>query len=131
MLHLPPPSKKSVNERMLRDLLTEYFYGYCLLRILHAIHAMRLKHPLICILLIKIDLDAAYRRLHVTAKMALLTITIIKKIAYILLRLPFGVANGPNDYSLVSEPLFDLTNEILRDTSYDPSLLHSPIQEQL
>ena len=126
-----PPSNKSVNERMQRDLLTECFYGYCLLRILHAIHAMRISHPLICILLIKIDLDAAYRRLHVTAKMALLTITIIKKIAYILLRLPFGVANGPNDYSLISEPLFDLTNEILRDPSYDPSLLHSPIQEQL
>ena len=126
-----PPSNKSVNDRLLRDLLTECYYGHCLLRILHTIHVMRLRHPLLCILLIKIDLDAAYRRLHVTAAMAVLTITIIKKIAYILLRLPFGVANGPNDYSLVSEPIFDITNDILRDPTYDPSQLHSPIQHRL
>ena len=126
-----PPSNKSVNGRLLRDLLTECYYGHCLICILHTIHIMQLRHPLLCILLIKIDLDTAYRRLHVTAEMAILTITIIKKIAYILLRLPFGAANGPNDYSLVSEPIFDITNDILRDPTYDPSQLHSPIQHRL
>ena len=77
--------------------------------------------------MLKIDLDAAYGRLHVTAKMALLTITIIQKIAYVLLHLPFGVANGPNDYSVVSEPIFNLTNDVLRDPSFDPTILHSPL----
>ena len=84
--------------------MLEYFYGHCMLRVLH-----KLRHPKFRILLIKIDLDAAYRRLHVKAAIALLTITIIEKLAYVLLHLPFGVANGSNDYSLVSEPLFDLT----------------------
>jgi len=36
--------------------------------------------------------------------MALLAITIIGRIAYILIRLPCGVANGPNDYSIISTP---------------------------
>ena len=126
----PPPSNKSINQRMLRDLLEPCYYGHCLLRILHSIHKMRFIHPTIRIFLIKLDLDAAYRRLHVVAEMAVLAITIIKKIAYILLRLPFGVANGPNDFSLVSEPIIDLTNDILHDDTFDPNKTHSPLNEK-
>ena len=91
---------------------------------------MRWTHPQLRILITKLDLDAAYRRLHVVAAMAVLTITIIKKIAYILLRLPFGVANGPNDFSLVSELIIDLTNNILHDESWDPADIHSPLQPE-
>ena len=91
---------------------------------------MRLCYPALPIFVIKIDLNAAYMRLHITAKMALLTITIIKEIAYILLRLPFGVSNGPNDYSLISEPIMDLTNDILLDPTYDPSEINLPIKEK-
>ena len=127
----PPPSSLSVNDRMDRDMLNECFYGHCLLRVLHKIQRMRIRHPKLRILLLKIDLDAAYRRLHVKAAMALLTITIINEIAYILLRLPFGVANGPNDYSIISEPIFDLTNDILGDDTFDPNTIHSPIQSKL
>ena len=119
----PPPSNKSVNQIMDREALQECFYGHCLLRVLNRIHSMRVRHPLLQILLIKIDLDAAYIRLHVRAKMALLMITIIDAIAYVLLRLPFGVANGPNDYLLISEPLFDLTNYIMEDPTFDPKTL--------
>ena len=61
--------------------------------------------------------------------MAVMTITIIKRIAYILLRLPFGVANGPNDFCLVSEPIIDLTNDILRDDTWDPELIQSPLKK--
>ena len=73
----------------------------------------------------KLDLEAAYRRLHVTTRMALLAITIIGRIAYILLRLPFGVANGPNDYSIISETIMDLTNDILADDTFDPAIIKS------
>ena len=62
--------------------------------------------------------------------MSVLTITIIKKIAYILLRLPFGVANGPNDFCLISESIIDLSNEILRGDTWDHKLLHSPLQSR-
>ena len=47
----------------------------------------------------KLDLDAAYRRLHMLAKMAVLTMTIIKRMAYILMRLPFGEANAPTTFA--------------------------------
>ena len=92
---------------------------------------MRYTKPNVRIFQMKLDLEAAYRRLHVTAAMALLTITIIGRIAYILLRLPFGVANGPNDYSIISEAIMDLTNDILEDTTFDPSVIHSPLQSTL
>ena len=61
----------------------------------------------------------------------MLTITILKEISYILLRLPFGVANGPNDYSLISEPLFDLTNDILLDSTLNPIEVNTPLQNEM
>ena len=91
---------------------------------------MRIQHPELLILLIKYDLDAAYRRLHIIARMAVLAITILKNIAYILLRLPFGVANGPSDYCVISEPVVDLSNDILRDNSWDPSKTYSPLRSK-
>ena len=89
---------------------------------------MRWKHPILRIFITKLELDAAYVQLHVVAVMVVLTIKILKKIAYILSCVPFGVANGPNDFSLVSELIMDLTNDILRDKSWDPSVIYSPLQ---
>ena len=127
----PPPSGMSINRRLLPESLEPCFYGFCLLRILHFIHMLRFTHPDVAILIMKLDLDAAYRRLHVLIKMAALSITIIQRIAYILLRLPFGVANGPGDYSTISETIFDMTNDILRDDTWDHKTLHSPLQAEL
>ena len=126
-----PPGGSSINDRMDRAVLNDCFFGYCLLRLLHAIHVMRLHEPAVPIYIMKLDLEAAYRRMHVTAKMALLAITIVGELAYILLRLPFGVANGPNDYGYVSEPIMDLTNDILRDDSWDPNVIYSPLRDTL
>ena len=39
------------------------------------------------------------------------------------------MANGPNDYSVISKPIFDLTNGVLRDPSFDPTIPHSPLQQ--
>ena len=125
-----PPSGNSVNERIHRELLTECFYGHCLLRFLHAIHITLWTYSGKRIFITKLDLDAAYCWLHVIAAMIVLTVTILKKIAYILLRLPFGVVNGPNNFSLLSEPIMDLTNDILRDKEWDPTEIHSPLQPE-
>ena len=65
---------------------------------------------------------------NVLASMAIMTIKIIKKIVYILLRLPFSVAKGPNDFCLISEPIIDLTNVILRDKTWSPQAIHSPLK---
>ena len=125
-----PASGESINTRLRREELEPCYYGHCLLRLLHALHSMRLHDPHLVILLIKYDLDAAYRRLHVMAKMAALAITIFKNIAYILLRLPFGVANGPSDYCIISEPVIDLANDILRDKTWRPDEVNSPLREK-
>ena len=93
-----------------RDLLTDCFYGHCLIRILHAIYTMRLTCPMLAILITKLDIDVTYRRLYVVAIMAIQTITVINKIAYILLRLQKDVANGPNHFSIVSETIMDIAN---------------------
>lgn len=95
-------SGTSVNDRTIDSLLTECVYGQCLRRILHRIQLMRRTYPDMTILLAKFDLDAAYRRLHTHPKHAVKAITIVEKLAYILIRLPFGAAAGPSVYSLTA-----------------------------
>ena len=40
-------------------------------------------------------------------------------------RLPFGVSPGTFLFSSISEPLFDLTNELLEDNSWNPHTLNN------
>ena len=79
----------------------------------------------------KYDLDAAYRRLHVLPEQTLQCVTIINEIGYVPLRLPFRVATGPSIYSIVSETILDLTNDILQDKSWNRNKNNSPIQKRL
>jgi len=127
----PSPSGDSVNNRTIEDLLLPCIYGQCLRRILHGILKMRHDNPEQKIFMSKYDLDAAYRRLHVLPAQNLQCVTIIDKIAYIPLRLPFGVALGPSLYSTMSETIFDLTNDLLLDKTWNLNTLHSPILENL
>ena len=66
------PTNTSVNSRCDKELLEPSIFAFCFLRILHMLHAMRLKYPMIAILLNKADIDAAYRRIHVILAHALL-----------------------------------------------------------
>ena len=91
---------------------------------------MRWTYPNKRIFITKLDLEAAYCYLHVIAPIAVLITTILKKIAYISLRLPFGVANGPSDFSLLSEPIMDLTNDIIQDEEWNPKEMYSPLQPE-
>ena len=127
----PTPSGDSVNNRTIDALLQQCIYGQCLRRVIHAIHRLRLAKPSTKIMMSKYDLDAAYRRLHVRHDQALQCVTIIGDIAYIPLRLPFGVAAGPSIYSTISETIFDLTNDILNDKTWDIDHINSPLQSEL
>ena len=130
-MSFPSQSGTSVNIRTIESLLTECIYGQCLRRILHRIHSMRQKYPTTEILLSKFDLDAAYRRLHSHPKHAVKVITIVEKLAYLLIRLPFGSAAGPSRYSTVSESIMDLVNDLVHEMEWDPKTLHSPHSEKL
>lgn len=86
----PGPSGNSPNIRTPDDLLEDCLYGFALKRLLHQAHQMRFRFKKTKILCFKTDMDAAYRRLHAALVSALSFITVIEKIAYLLLRLPFG-----------------------------------------
>ena len=122
----PAISGYSVNLDHDMTLLTDCIYGQCLRRIIHSIHRARIAYPDTVILLFKYDLDSAYRRLHVCSAHVVKSITVVDDRAYILVRLPFGARCGPSVYSDVSESIFDLANDILHDTSWNPNDLHSP-----
>ena len=106
----PTPSGYSVNLDHGSDLLSPYIYGQCLRRVLYDLHVKRLNHPQVIIYTIKYDFDAAYRRVHVCPAHAVKTMIIIGSLAYLLIRLPFGVESGPSKYSAVSDGISDLTN---------------------
>ena len=122
----PTPSGTSMNINTNLDLLDECIYGHCLWRILHDIHRQRIEFPNTRILISKMDLDAAYRRLHMKPKWAVKQITIINNIAYILTRLAFGATIGPSVYSTFSEAIFDLIFDLVNDKTWDPKELYSP-----
>ena len=76
-------------------------------------------------------MDAAYRWLHTITSHALKCVTVVDKIAYAPLRLPFGVSPGPSFYSVVSESIFDLVNDLLNDKEWDRTKLNSPYKDRL
>ena len=47
------------------------------------------------------------------------------------MHLPFGVSNGPNDYSLISETLFELSNNIFCDPTFNPNTINSPLHHHI
>ena len=86
----PGASGFSLNNRVDEDQLEECRFGLCLLRILYQIHQLRVENPDTPILISKFDFDAAYRRLHVLLKMALLYTMIVRPLAYLLFQPLFG-----------------------------------------
>lgn len=97
----PMRSGYSVKEDHGMALLSPCQYGQCLRRVIHAILKMRIENEKTKIYIIKYDFEVAYRRLHVWARHAVLTIIVVKSIAYLLTRLPFGTTCEPSRYSEV------------------------------
>ena len=100
-------------------------------RILHQLHRLRWAYPNTPILIIKYDLDAAYRRLHVHLDHAVLACTVVNDMAFLDIRLPFGSSSGPIQYRDVIEAIFDLTNDFLEDQSWDVAEFHANIEPRL
>ena len=116
----------SWNGMLDEDLMEPCLFGWCLVRILHRIHDIRQRHPESGIFISKIDLDAAFRRLHVCTDHALLSTTVIEQIAYFLSRLPFGTSEGPGKHDIPSNMCVELAQMIMDDPTWDPKDLHSP-----
>ena len=85
----------SVNSRIDMDEYPAMIYGWCLMRCIHFVVALRLRFPKEPILISKYDLSDAYRRIAHRASSAVQTILVQGMVAYIFLRLSFGGAPNP------------------------------------
>ena len=121
----------SVNDCLERDDLPELFYGWCLSRLLHYIHALRMLRPDIAIVISKVDIKAAHRRCTQRSDLACMSITSIDDFAVMILREPFGGAVCPFSFrDIVSEPATDLGNDLLA-SDWDETKFYSPYVEKL
>jgi hypothetical protein len=125
------PSGHSLNTRTIKENLQPCSYGHCLRRIINYIVYLRSRHPSTPILMSKIDLDSAYRRLHTHWSFAVQCIVILGAFAYLLLRLPFGAAAAPSEFCVVSELICDLANALLQDGTWDPSTTTTPFHQMM
>ena len=119
----PMESGYNVNDDHDQALLSPCQYGQCLRRCIHAILRIRQDYDNKTIFLIKYDFEAAYRRVNVYAPHAVLTIIVVRTLAYLLTRLPMGATSGPSTYSEISEPLFDAANDLIADKTWNPDNL--------
>ena len=118
----------SVNKRCNMDAYPAMVYGWCLMRIIHFIVALRIRFPKESILISKYDFSDAYRRVAHKATSAVQTILIYANLAYISLRLSFGGAANPPAWCGFSEMVCDLSNELTMMEEWDPDVLFSPTQ---
>jgi hypothetical protein len=122
------PGGKSINDQRVMELLTPCMFGHALLRIIHFILHLRTHFPQHRIFLQKVDFKSAYRRMHLSAGMAAKCVTVVRDLAYVSLRLPFGGRPCPSLWSNFLETITDLSNAIANDKSWDPEKLCSPLQ---
>jgi hypothetical protein len=126
-----PDTLRSVNDRVIWESLTPCRYGTALSRYIHAIVALRLQNPHEVILQTKVDWKSAYRRMHYAAPSAVQCITTVAGFLLLALRMTFGGAPNPSQWSDVSEMACDLANDLVRHPGWDPQLHVSPHQNLL
>ncbi|WP_317201517.1 hypothetical protein [Janthinobacterium sp.] len=117
---------KSVNQRVLAASLSKCLYGHTMKRITHALVAIRWRHPLVAILISKLDYKSAFRRLHLRALAALrsvlTTIGLMENpVALASLRVTFGGRPSPTSFAELSESVTDLANALVRCTLWNPN----------
>ena len=126
-------SNTSVNGRVIYEELLPCFYGHMNWRTVHYIVGCRLRHPRRRIWIYKVYWKSAYRRQQLNAKTAVKSLTqvCIKGITLLLasLRLTFGGKPCPSEWGCISETVADLATYILHCNEWDPSKIHSPLQQ--
>ena len=122
----------SVNHRLIRDELSELIYGWCLPRLIHCIHTLRLFRPTLEIFMSKIDIKAACRRCTQRGDMANMSMTTLDFYAVVILREKFGGAFYPYRFTdTISEPATNLGNDLLSCKDWNENEVFSPHVESL
>ena len=120
--------RRSVNDRVDVDRLTPARFGRALLRFLHYTCKLRRNFPRDRLLITKVDFKSAYRRVHLKATTALKSSTCIAGMLLVALRMTFGGAPNPSQWSDISEVIADLANDLVRRDDWDPSVWSAPQQ---
>lgn len=128
-------SETSINSRMITEDMEPMLFGHALRRVIHYIVSLRARHPKIRIFIRKEDLKSAYRRMHLGVKSVVKTAVQVEidGVQYVLLslRLPFGGANCPGDFSLLSDVSVDITNDLLQCEEWDFTTVQSPFAPEI
>jgi hypothetical protein len=127
----PGPSGKSVNLRVVKDQLPPCMFSHVLSRVLHYIVDLCHRHPSTRIYLCKFDVDAAYRRCHLSSQTASECLTVYKNTLIMALRLTFGGSPCPSLWGIISETINDLCNALITNVHWDHTNLYDPISDQL
>ena len=120
--------RRSVNDRVVAERLTPARFGRALLRFLHYTCYLRRQFPNERLLITKVDCKSAYRRIHLQAKTALKSSTCTAGMLLVALRMTFGGAPNPSQWSDVSEVITDLANDLVRRSDWDPGSWSAPQQ---
>jgi hypothetical protein len=127
----PGPSGFSVNNRVQKELLPPILYSYVLLRSIHYIINLRSTYPNTKIFLCKVDIDAAFRRCHISHHTAYECLTTYDNLLFMALRLTFGGAPCPAIWGYISETIADLANTLIQNQHWDHHHLFDPLSEQV
>jgi hypothetical protein len=106
-------------------------FGKALSRIFHWIIHLRTRYPTNRILITKTDWKAVYCRAHLAVQTALECATHIDEILLIPLRMTFGGAPCPSQWSVLSDAGYDLATDLANNKDWNPKELHSPHQHRL
>jgi hypothetical protein len=123
--------RRSVNDRVITAELTPARFGRALMRLLHYVCLLRRRFPGERLLLTKVDCKSAYRRIHLRATTALKACTVFAGMLLVALRLTFGGAPNPSQWSDVSEVAVDLANDLVRRDDWEPAEWSAPQQHLL
>ncbi|KAI2501758.1 hypothetical protein MHU86_12678 [Fragilaria crotonensis] len=113
---------RSVNERVDTSQLTEARFGKAFSRLMYHISFLRQLWPDEPIWMTKVDCKSAYRRIHLKAATAMKSCTSIDDLLLVALRMTFGGAPNPSQWSDVSEMITDLANDLVRRDDWDQRL---------
>lgn len=127
--NVTPNTQRSINDRLQTEHLTPCRYGRALMRHIHGIVNLRRRHPTTRILQTKIDWKSAYRRAHYHPRTAVQSIIAFGSFLLMALRMTFGGAANPSQWSDISEVATDLSNDLVRDEGWDANEFLSPHQQ--
>jgi hypothetical protein len=123
--------KSSINSRSNLEDHEPCHFGHALLRFFHRLVHLRMTHPSKRILMTKVDWKAAYRRCHLDLDTARQCCTHLDKLLLFPLRLTFGGAPAPPEFSCLSDTGSDIANDLVNDDTWDPLTLCSPHQAKM